>query len=147
TSRLQCGQSTESLPVTTSRRSGLPPPNRVFWNAISRAHFGLLHRTVKYQLAVPAKSSLASPGPSGLCIPIPVGAGARRRRSSDLQVLGRGLAAIAHDLVFDLLAFIERAEPGPLDGRNVHEHVLTTTLRLDKAVALGGIEPLHGTCR
>src|SRR6266446_9685999 len=71
----------------------------------------------------------------------------RRRRSLYLQVLGRGLAAIADDLVFDLLAFIERPDPGALYGRNVNEHVLTTALRLDKAVALGCIEPLHGTGR
>src|SRR5262245_11903228 len=27
----------------------------------------------------------------------------------------------------------------------MHEHVLPTTLRLDKAIAFGGVEPLHGT--
>src|SRR5262249_48010369 len=43
--------------------------------------------------------------PVGLMHPDPCMAGARRRRSPDLQVLGRGLAAIAHNLVFDLLAF------------------------------------------
>ena len=32
-----------------------------------------------------------------------------------------------------------------LDGRNVHEHVFTAALRLNKSIALGRIEPLHGT--
>jgi hypothetical protein len=32
-----------------------------------------------------------------------------------------------------------------LDGRNVHERVFTAALRLNKSIALGRIEPLHGT--
>src|SRR5262249_16291532 len=34
-----------------------------------------------------------------------------------------------------------------LHRRDVNEHVLAAALRLDKAVALGGIKPFHGTCR
>src|ERR1051325_11116382 len=69
------------------------------------------------------------------------------RGSPYLEVLGRGFAAVAYDLVFDLLALIERAKSSALDGRNMHEHVLTPTLRLDEAIALGGIEPFHGADR
>jgi hypothetical protein len=39
-----------------------------------------------------------------------------RPASFYLQVLGRGFAAITDHLVFDMLTFIERAEPGALDG-------------------------------
>ena len=38
-----------------------------------------------------------------------------------------------------------RLQAGALYGRDVDEHVAATTLRLDKAEALGGIEPLHST--
>src|SRR6185312_813993 len=51
--------------------------------------------------------------------------------------------AIGDKLEVDMLTFIESAQPGALHSRNVHKHVLPTTLRLNKAVALGRIEPLH----
>src|SRR5690606_32464496 len=44
----------------------------------------------------------------------------------------------------DLLAFVQRAQAGALDGRNVHEHVLAAVIRLDEAEAFLAVEPLHG---
>src|SRR4029450_7231024 len=52
-------------------------------------------------------------------------------RSLDLEILRRGFSAVAYDLILDLLAFIERRQPGPLDSRNMHEHILPAALRLD----------------
>src|ERR1700756_379416 len=64
--------------------------------------------------------------------------------SSDLEVFGRGLAAVGHEFVFDHLAFVEGAETRPLDGGDVDEHVLVPGRRTDEAVALSRIEPFDG---
>src|ERR1044072_97582 len=66
-------------------------------------------------------------------------------RSGDLQILSRRLAAIAHELEVDPLAFIQRAQPGALHCRDVHEHVLAAVGRLDEAVTFGRVEPLHSS--
>ena len=47
----------------------------------------------------------------------------------------------------DLLAFVEAAEASGFDGAHVYEHVIAAVVRLDKAVALGAVEPLHGSSR
>ena len=62
------------------------------------------------------------------------------------QIFRCALAAVLNDLVLNILAFIERAQPGPLDRGDVHEHILAAALRLDKAVTLGRVEPLHRAC-
>src|SRR5690606_18102586 len=46
-----------------------------------------------------------------------------------------------------LLAFVQRVHAGALDGRDVHEHIVAAVIRLDEAVALGRVEPLHGSSR
>src|ERR1700686_1184422 len=63
------------------------------------------------------------------------------------QIVGRRLAraAICHDLVADLLAFTQRSKSGALYGADVHEHVVATVIRLNKAEALGRVKPLHGS--
>src|SRR5216684_2992512 len=61
------------------------------------------------------------------------------------QIAGRFLAAIAHDLVLDLLTFVEPRQTGALDRRDMDEHVLAAGIRLDEAVALLRIEPLDRT--
>src|SRR4051812_9225901 len=65
---------------------------------------------------------------------------------SHLEIFRRFLAAIGNDLVLNVLAFVEGAQSGALDGGDVNEHILATTLRLDKAVTLGRVEPLHSAC-
>ena len=46
-----------------------------------------------------------------------------------------------------MLAFVECAQSGALHGGDVNEHILATALRLDKAVTLGRVEPLHCPAR
>ena len=59
----------------------------------------------------------------------------------------RGLfAAIGNDFVLNVLTFVERAQPGPLHSGDVNEHILAAALRLDKAVTLCRVEPLHSAC-
>src|SRR5215469_3134254 len=58
-----------------------------------------------------------------------------------LQVSGRSLAPILLDIVADLLAFLEMADAGALDGGDVDEDILPAILRLDEAVALRGVKP------
>src|SRR6267154_6064724 len=68
-------------------------------------------------------------------------------RSRDLQILRRGLAAIAHEFVFHPLALVEGAQSGAFHGRDMNEDILTAVRRLDEAVAFGGVEPFHVTSR
>src|ERR1700722_20334153 len=103
-----------------------------------RAHAGLVHRTVRYHSAVVPKSSATGAGLIArphVWLP--------DQPSLDLEIFRRRLAAVADNLVLDLLAFIERAEAGPLHRRDMDEHILPAALRLDEPVALGRIEPLH----
>src|SRR5580658_4301822 len=68
--------------------------------------------------------------------------------SDSLQVLRRKLALLALlDLVADLLALVQVADPRPLDRGDVHEDILRPVIRLDEAVALLGVEPFDGACR
>src|SRR6202042_3695527 len=69
------------------------------------------------------------------------------RLAGSAQIVGRRLAraAICHDFVGDLLAFTQRSKAGALYGADVHEHVIATIIRLNKAEALGRVKPLHGS--
>src|SRR5262245_26026528 len=73
----------------------------------------------------------------------------RCQPSLDLQVLGRFLAPVANEFIFDLLPLAEGAQPGSLDCGNVHKHVFaaTATRRLNKAIAFRRVKPLHSACR
>src|ERR1700685_3810005 len=58
----------------------------------------------------------------------------------------RGRLALVRDLfVFNDLPFIEPAEAGSLDRRDMDENIFAASLRLNEPVALLRIEPLHGT--
>src|SRR3954471_20439121 len=63
------------------------------------------------------------------------------------QIVGRRFArtAIGHDFVADLLAFTQRTKTGTFDSADVHEHVIAAVIRLDEAIALGCVKPLHGS--
>src|SRR5690242_3786492 len=63
------------------------------------------------------------------------------------EVIRRRLArtAIGHDFVADLLAFAQRAEASAFDGADVHEYVVAAFVRLNEAITLGGVKPLHGS--
>src|SRR3979490_3419522 len=69
----------------------------------------------------------------------------RRAFASNLEVLGRGLAAIGNLFVFDRLSFVERGKASFLDRRNMNENVLATARRLNESKTLGRVEPLHST--
>jgi hypothetical protein len=45
-----------------------------------------------------------------------------------------------------MLAFVECAQPGALDGRDMNKHVFPAALWLNKAVPLLDVEPLYRTC-
>src|SRR4051812_28145415 len=63
--------------------------------------------------------------------------------SLDLQVLSRVLTAIVHEFILNSLALIQSAQAGTFDRRDVDEHILASTLRLNESIALGWIEPFH----
>src|SRR5579864_6730166 len=65
-------------------------------------------------------------------------------RSRDFEVFRRRSAAVGHEFVLHGLTFIERAQPGALDGRDMDEDVLVAACRFDEPVALGRIEPFDG---
>src|SRR5450759_3417307 len=62
----------------------------------------------------------------------------------DLQVFCGALAAIFHKVIFHNLIFVEGAEPGALDRRDMDEHVLISGHRLDEPITLCRVEPLDG---
>src|SRR5438309_9435231 len=60
-----------------------------------------------------------------------------RERSHRLQVLRRGLAVLARDqLVSHLLAFVQGGKAGLLHRRDMHEHVLRTSVCLHQTKTL-----------
>src|ERR1700730_17697832 len=67
------------------------------------------------------------------------------RLASNLEVLGRGLAAIGNLFVFDRLSFVECRKARFLDCRNMNKNVFAATGRLDESKSLGRVEPLHST--
>src|SRR5215207_2627734 len=71
----------------------------------------------------------------------------RKKPSGGLQVAGGSFArpAIGEDLVRDLLALDQLRHTGALDGGDVDEHVAATIIRLDEAISLLVVEPLHGS--
>jgi hypothetical protein len=61
----------------------------------------------------------------------------------------RGLfPPIARNLVLDGLSLVKRTQPGPLNCRNVDEHISATTAacRLNESITLCRIEPLYSAC-
>src|SRR5260221_8571239 len=99
--------------------------------------------------AVPAPPNAHSFFWRSLSSPTP-GSGPRVRRcrtryALNLEVLGRGLAAVGDLFVLDALSFVECRKPSFLNCRNMNENVLAAVRGLDKPVTLGRVEPLHRT--
>src|SRR5262245_49600195 len=72
----------------------------------------------------------------------------RGRSAGDDEVYGLGAVAflVGPDREGDAFALSQRLEPGPFDRSDMHEHLATTVIRLDEAIAALGIEELNGTC-
>jgi len=69
----------------------------------------------------------------------------RLKRSDVLKVRGGQFAALAHNVVGELLPFVKVAHSGALDRGNMDEYVFSAVSRLNEAEALLCIEELHGT--
>jgi len=71
----------------------------------------------------------------------------KNRLSGGAKIVGRRFAraAIGHDFVGDLLAFTQGSKPGTFNSADVYEHVVAAVIRLDEAIALGCVKPLHGS--
>jgi hypothetical protein len=67
------------------------------------------------------------------------------RLASNFEIFRRGLPAIRDFLVLDNLTFIQAAQTGLFDGRDVDEDVFPAALRLNEPIAFLRIEPLHRT--
>ena len=67
----------------------------------------------------------------------------KRKSAADLEVGGRGFAALFGDVELDLLALVEAAKTCALNRADVDEHVLGAVGRLDEAVALLAVEPFN----
>src|SRR6516165_933120 len=65
-------------------------------------------------------------------------------RSTHFEIGRRLLAAVADQFIVEHLALVERAQAGPLDRRDVDEHVSAAVLRLNEPIALRRVEPFHG---
>src|SRR5215468_4900869 len=106
-----------------------------------RPHIEPAQRTVRYHSA-PSPNSLAT---IARLISFPIRFVCRTGSPPlcDFDVLCRRFATVADDFEFDLLALIECGESGTFHRRDMNEHVLSTSFRLDEAVAFGWVEPLY----
>src|SRR5215471_5386193 len=106
-----------------------------------RPHIEPAQRTVRYHSA-PSPNSLAT---IARLISFPIRFVCRTGSPPlcDFDVLCRRFATVADDFEFDLLALIECCESGTFHRRDMNEHVLSTSFRLDEAVAFGWVEPLY----
>src|SRR5262245_58461205 len=65
-------------------------------------------------------------------------------RSTRFEILRRLLAAVADQLVFDHLTFVERGQARALGRGDMDEYVFATILRLNESIAFRRVEPFHG---
>jgi hypothetical protein len=75
--------------------------------------------------------------------------GHRQRQSDRAEILRRGLArsSVGNDVIRDLLSIVEGVHPGALNSAGVHKDILAAVIWLDESIAVGGVEPLHGSRR
>jgi hypothetical protein len=69
-----------------------------------------------------------------------------RGRLLNFETHGRCFPAVLFDLILEVLPFIERIQSSALDS-GMWTNMSLPCLRLDKSVAFGRIEPLHGAAR
>jgi hypothetical protein len=80
------------------------------------------------------------------------GAGRRRQGalgsgsgSAEIFSSALAVAAILDDVEAHLLAFVQGMHAGALDSGDVNKHIRAAIVRLNEAIALGGIEKLNNT--
>src|SRR5262245_54953532 len=66
-------------------------------------------------------------------------------RSTRFEVVRRLLAAVADHFIFDHLTLVKRAQAGTLDRGDMNEHISASVLWLNEPIALGRVEPFHGS--
>src|SRR5215510_296876 len=110
-----------------------------------RRHIEPVQRTVRYH-STPSPHSFAT---TARLIGVPIRFVCRTGSPPlfDFDVLCRRFATVADDFELDLLTLIECGESGTFHRRDMNEHVLSASMRLDEAVAFGGVEPLYISCR
>src|SRR5580704_11810932 len=74
----------------------------------------------------------------------------KRRLTPDsdaAKLIGGSLAGslVLRELVRQLLAFVQARHPGALNRADVNKHILAAVVRLNEAITLLGVEPLHGS--
>ena len=65
----------------------------------------------------------------------------------DLEVFRRHLSPVTYEFVLDLLTFIQSAQSGPFDRRDMNEYIFTAISRLDESVPFCRVEPFHHAAR
>src|SRR3546814_340880 len=110
-------------------RSAVPDPGPLRWAQVATRLTSRRRR--------PARGDLV-----GIAIRPADGVRRPKGRSERAQVGGGGLAlaGIAFLVERDLLAFVEAAQSGALDGRDVDEYVRAAIVRLDEAETLRAVD-------
>jgi hypothetical protein len=60
-------------------------------------------------------------------------------RSLDLEVFRGVLPAIVHEFILNTLPLVQSAQAGTFDRRDMDEHILASTLRLNEPIAFVGL--------
>src|SRR6202035_5775572 len=66
---------------------------------------------------------------------------------ADSEIFRGCFSAVFLLFIAHLGTFIEGAQAGFFDGRNVHEHILAAAVGLNESKTFGRIKPLHRPCR
>src|SRR3954451_6515887 len=145
---ISCPESSWTLKRVSGRASSTSPSNCISSSFAIQRSFGRGRdrtrrsagpetvRRTKRPLRGTALQSLKSAGP-----------GFAPSRSRGLEVDRRGLAValVGLELVGDLLTLAQAHQARALHRRDVDEDILAAVVRLDEAVALRLVEPLHRT--
>src|SRR5690606_16522082 len=59
---------------------------------------------------------------------------------------GRFAVTTGNEFEFDLCVFLKGRQSGAFNCRNMHESVSPASIRSDKTISFGGVEPLYSTC-
>src|SRR5579883_382781 len=65
-------------------------------------------------------------------------------RLRHFQIFRGRLSAVGHELIFHILALVERAQACTFHSRDMDEHVLIAGGRADESIAFGWIKPFDG---